>query len=74
MKTISIGKHSLQRGGGKIGRASYTNCSEAFASYSDEYGYRVAGFDRDGRRWSITIDDRLVADLATLHAKRGTRA
>lgn len=69
MKTISIGKHKLRRGGGS-GRANFTNCSEAFASYGKETGYRVAGFDRDGRLWSISIDERLVADLAKMHASR----
>lgn len=68
MKTFSIGKGSLRRS--SLARASFTNCSEACATRSDETGYRIIGFDRDGRRWSISIDERLVADLAAIHAKR----
>lgn len=68
MKTISIGKHSLRRT--SRARATFINCSEAHASYSPDHGYRFIGFDRDGRRWSVTIDERLVADLGAIHARR----
>jgi hypothetical protein len=69
MKTISINRHSLQRGA-SIERANVTNCSEAFATRSDTHGYRVVGFDRDGRRWSISIDERLIDDLAAIRARK----
>lgn len=64
MKSISINKHSLRRGSA----TTAINCSEAFAA-RDAGGYRVAGFDRDGRRWTISIDERLIDDLAALRAR-----
>lgn len=64
MKSFSINKHSRRR----HGDSSTVNVSEAFAA-RDAGGYRVIGFDRDGRRWSISIDERLVDDLAAMRAR-----
>jgi len=65
MKTFSINKHSLRR----HGDTSTVNASEASAAH-DAGGYRVIGFDRDGRRWSISIDDRLVDDLVAMRGRK----
>lgn len=67
MKTISIGKHAL-RYASRGAPITYTNCSQAVATH-DASGYRVIGFDRDGRRWSVSIDERLIDDLAAMRAR-----
>jgi hypothetical protein len=38
-------------------------CSEAFATYDKANGYRLAGFEADGRRWTIAISDSLAIQL-----------
>jgi hypothetical protein len=65
---FTINKHAARRGAPIITEISLT---EAHAVWSAGLGFRVTGFDEDGRRWTVVLDHQLVSDLSNIHARRG---
>jgi hypothetical protein len=66
MKSISISKHARRRASTVL---STINLSEANAAFSDGCGFRVFGYDREGRRFTVSLDAQLIDDLAAMRAR-----